>query len=319
MSESAWAPDSEQTWQPPQRQRRGRGQAYVAASHHSGRVRFLRKAIPISAGVAVVAVLAVSLFNPFRGSGVAMGPISLSGTKVTMEHPKLTGFRKDEKPYEVTAVTAAQDVRKPNIVELEQITARLGMEGDKAARLQAASGLYDMKGESLNLTGPINVKTDDGNAAVLKSAQIDFKGGAVVTRDPIRITLSDGGTVDAKTMDLRDNGKRITFEGEVRTVLYFDESKSAAKGNKATDTQSPPPQGTGSQANGEQSTGGKAGAAGDRSSVTDAGPNKLSTNTAVGRNAARDNAPLATPGKTVTGQPGGDRPAAVAQAQEGRR
>ena len=42
------------------------------------------------------------------------GPLSLSGTKITMENPRLTGYReRDLRPYEVTAIAAMQDMRKP--------------------------------------------------------------------------------------------------------------------------------------------------------------------------------------------------------------
>lgn len=227
MSESTWVPDSDPAWEAPRAAGNGRSRpdAYTAAAHHSGHVRLLRRAIPIGAAVAVALLIVVSVFNPFGGlQGISMGPISMTGTKVTMEQPKLTGFRKDNKPYEVTAVAAAQDVRKPNIVELQQITARLGMDSENSAHLEAETGVYDMKAEQLKLAGAIKVKTDSGYHALLSSAQVDFKGGGVVTREPIKITLSDGSTVDANSMDLSDNGKRITFEGQVRTVLFMNEA-----------------------------------------------------------------------------------------------
>ena len=41
---------------------------------------------------------------PFRNiEGLTIGPVSVSGTHVTMESPRLTGFRNDSRPYEVTA------------------------------------------------------------------------------------------------------------------------------------------------------------------------------------------------------------------------
>ncbi|GGC46581.1 LPS export ABC transporter periplasmic protein LptC [Chelatococcus reniformis] len=227
MSESTWAPDSDPAWEPPRGTggRRARPDAYRAAAHHSGYVRLLRRVIPIGAAVAVVLLIIASAFNPFGGlKGITMGPISMTGTKVTMEQPKLTGFRKDNKPYEVTAVAAAQDVRKPNVVELQQIKARLGMDTDNSAHLEADTGVYDMKAEQLQLAGAIKVKTDSGYRAVLSSAQVDFKGGGVVTHEPVKITLNDGSTVDANSMDLRDNGKRIAFEGQVRTVLFMNDA-----------------------------------------------------------------------------------------------
>lgn len=227
MSESTWVPDSDPAWEPPRSAGgdRGRSDAYTAAAHHSGHVRLLRRVIPIGSAVAVVLLILISFFNPFGAlKGISMGPISMTGTKVTMEQPKLTGFRKDNKPYEVTAVAAAQDVRKPNVVELQQITARLGMDSDNAAHLEAETGIYDMKAEQLKLAGAIKVKTDSGYHALLSSAQVDFKGGGVVTHEPIKITLTDGSTVDANSMDLSDNGKRIAFEGQVRTVLFMNDA-----------------------------------------------------------------------------------------------
>jgi lipopolysaccharide export system protein LptC len=249
-SDDGWVPDDRGAQRADDLQPRGRGQrdAYRAAAHHSGRVRLLRRVIPIGSATAIVVLVVVSFFNPFGSiKGVTMGPISMTGTKVTMEAPKLTGFRKDNKPYEVTAIAAAQDVRKPNVVELQQLKARLGMENASFAHLEADSGIYDMKGEQLRLSGQIKVNTDSGYHAILKSAQVDLKGGGVVTNEPVRITLNDGSTVDANSMDLRDNGKRIAFDGQVKTVLYMhDDPKPKADqhavGDAAASKPAPAPQ-----------------------------------------------------------------------------
>jgi hypothetical protein len=51
------------------------------------------------------------------------GKISLSSTKIIMELPRLNGFTTDSRPYELTARTAAQDLAKPDIMELNDISA----------------------------------------------------------------------------------------------------------------------------------------------------------------------------------------------------
>lgn len=192
---------------------------YAAAVRHSARVRFLKKAIPFGSALAIALVLAVGIFDPFhRLQGLTLGPVNLSGTRITMELPKLSGFRKDARPYEVTAASASQDVKHPTIVELNDIKARVALEGTNAARLEAASGVYDTQNEKLVLKTNVRVRTDAGYDAALESAEIDFKAGTVVSREPVRVTLSEG-TIVADTLDLSDNGRHVVLRGRVRTLI----------------------------------------------------------------------------------------------------
>jgi hypothetical protein len=88
-------------------------------------VRFLRFAIPVGI-VAIIAIMVVAtFFNPsrlFAGSPIDPSKISLSGTKVVMELPRVSGFTSDSQPYEVTARTATQDLTKPDILEPRDIS-----------------------------------------------------------------------------------------------------------------------------------------------------------------------------------------------------
>ena len=78
---------------------------YAQALRHSRRVRFLRRAIPIGAGLSVALLVAVTWLNPFaRYGGLSLGPISVLG------HPRGDGCagvcgvsRMKRGPYEVTA------------------------------------------------------------------------------------------------------------------------------------------------------------------------------------------------------------------------
>jgi lipopolysaccharide export system protein LptC len=198
-----------------------RARAYAQARRHSARVRFLRRVIPIGTALAVGVVLVLTVADPFGRvvGGLTLGPVSLSGTKITMENPRLSGFRKDSRPYEVTAVAAMQDVRKPNVVELKEMKARLVTdERGGAAHLEAAAGIFDTSKEQLELRQDIRVKTDGGQAARLKSASIDFKAGTVVSREPVTVTFPNG-MIDAESLEISDNGKVIVFKGRVRAVI----------------------------------------------------------------------------------------------------
>ena len=68
----------------------------------------------------------------------------MSGTKITMEAPRLAGFTRDARPYELTARAAAQDLTKPDMLELKDIHAKMEMQ-EQHVEIKAASGLYDTK------------------------------------------------------------------------------------------------------------------------------------------------------------------------------
>src|ERR1700722_17594983 len=104
-----------------------RAKAFAAAVRHSARVRFLRVALLVGAVGAVALLVSVALFDPFGrlAGGVSIGGIGVDGTKVTMAHPRLSGFRKDGRPYLVNAKTAVQDTLHPTLVELQGIDANI--------------------------------------------------------------------------------------------------------------------------------------------------------------------------------------------------
>lgn len=213
--------------------------AFRAARRHSRVVRLFRKAIPVCAILALGVFVLGPILNPFSTiGGLSMGPISLSGSKVTMEKPKLTGFRKDNRPYEVTAISAAQDIRKPNVVELNMMNARLETEQGGWVRLESKSGIFDSQKEQMQLNDNIKVATDAGYEAFLKSADIDFKAGTIRSKEPVQVNM---GTIriTADTLDVSDNGKIIVFNGRVNTVI--DNSEQAQPPEKKPAGRTAPP------------------------------------------------------------------------------
>jgi lipopolysaccharide export system protein LptC len=221
----------------------GRGQAVAAARsrvharayRHSGRVKWMRRTIPLAAGSATVLLLAY-LFNPFTGSlpNVSVGPVSLAGSKVKMENPRLSGFRSGTRAYEVTAEAALQDVRKPSQIELQQMRGHIATDDQGGiARLSATSGLFDSTREALDLKDDIRVWTDRGEEARLKTAAIAFKTGSIVSKDPVTVKTAKG-TVDADGLDVVENGKVISFIGNVHVVIDQDSAEPKGNGLKGT-------------------------------------------------------------------------------------
>ena len=194
--------------------------AYLKARRHSARVRFFRRAIPVGAALAIGAVAVIAIFDPFgRMGGLTLGPVSITGTKIKMEHPRLSGYKKDTRPYEVTATAAFQDVRKPTLIELSEMKGHVAIDDNGAlARFEALFGIFDTQKEQLDIRDNIYVHTENGQEARLKSAHIDFKAGTVVSKEAVQVKLPNA-TVDADAIDMSDNGKMISFIGNVHTFI----------------------------------------------------------------------------------------------------
>jgi lipopolysaccharide export system protein LptC len=208
---------------------RGRGRAFSKARRHSRWVRFFKIAIPLGAVIGISAVTFVAFFDPFRQiRGLTLGPVTVNGTQVAMESPKLTGFRNDNRPYEVTATQALQDVKKPNIVELREMKAKITMNDQGGiARLEAKNGTLDTQHERMTLRDDVRVWTENGQEVKLRSASVNFKAGTVVSKEPVVVTLPNG-VINAAGVEVTENGKVLRFAGRVSTV--FENAQPAAPG-----------------------------------------------------------------------------------------
>jgi lipopolysaccharide export system protein LptC len=213
-----------------------RTRAHGRAVRHSARVKVLRRVIPVAASLAVLGIVGVVLWSPFSGNvpSVSVGPIGVSGTKVTMANPKLSGFKKGERGYEVTADSALQDVRKPALIELQAMKGHIATD-DKGglAYIEAKGGLFDSSKESLTLNENIRLWTDKGEEARLKSASVEFKTGSVKSSETVTVSVPNG-SVTADSLDVVENGKVISFIGNVHATFQGGGKKpSSTEGDGA--------------------------------------------------------------------------------------
>jgi lipopolysaccharide export system protein LptC len=205
--------------------------AFVAARRHSRRVALYRKVIPVGAALAVVVLVIMPLLSPLRAIGaLSMGPVQLSGTQVTMDKPKMNGFKKDNSPYEITAATAVQDIRKPTLIDLIEMKARMQMGSEGWMTLEAKTANFENQKEQLKLRDGVVVKTQSGYDIRMKNADADFKAGTVSSREPVKVTNATM-RVEADSLDVIDNGKSISFKGRVRTTVVGEGGELPPEGS----------------------------------------------------------------------------------------
>ena len=200
---------------------------FAIAARHSRMVRVLRVAVPAAVILAMAAIIGVSIFNPFRmlmpKLPLDVGNLVVSGTKVTMESPHLSGYSPDQRPYELWAKTATQDLADPNHVDLKALRAKVLMEDRSTLTLDARDGRFDTKEQLLNLSKDIFLQTSSGYEARLSQAFVDIGKGTVTSEEHVDVKLLQG-TLTADKLRITGGGEIIRFEGNV--VLNLDKLPS---------------------------------------------------------------------------------------------
>jgi lipopolysaccharide export system protein LptC len=201
---------------------------WSAALRHSARVRLLRWGIPASVAAVIAVAVLVSWFNPLRMLRIptGIGDLVVSGTKITMEHPRLSGFTRDQRAYEVSARSAGQDLTNRDKIELHDIRAKVEMHDRSTVQLAATSGLYDIKAELLTLAQGIELTSSAGYAARLREVVVDIRRGHLLSEHPVAVKFLNG-TLDANRLEIQD-GPVVRFDGGVAMTLTLPNADAAA-------------------------------------------------------------------------------------------
>ncbi|WP_407177702.1 LPS export ABC transporter periplasmic protein LptC [Bradyrhizobium sp. STM 3562] len=196
---------------------------FAIAARHSRMVRTLRVAVPAAVLLALAMIVGISIFNPFRmlmpKLPLDVGNLVVSGTKITMESPHLSGYTPDQRPYELWAKTATQDLTDPDHVELNKVRAKVLMEDRSTVTLDALTGLFDNKQQTIDLRKDIFLQTTTGYEARLTHAFVDMAKNTVDSDEHVDVKLTNG-TLSSDRMKIIDGGAVVRFEGNV--VMHLD-------------------------------------------------------------------------------------------------
>jgi lipopolysaccharide export system protein LptC len=215
---------------------------FAIAARHSRLVRILRVAVPAAVILSMTAVVLIATFNPFRTIlaklPIDVGNLVVSGTKITMESPHLSGFSPDKRPYEMWAKTATQDVTDPDHVELGTLRAKMLMEDQSTVTVDARTGFFDTKTQMLDLRKDVFLQTSTGYEARLTSALVNLADSSVVSDEPVDVKLTNG-TLRSDRLRVTDNGAVAHFDGNV--VMYLVPEHTPEQQARPVQEPAPPP------------------------------------------------------------------------------
>ncbi len=192
---------------------------HAKARRHSKIVRILRIALPAAGVLVVLAYAATAVRESGVGEGLSTAALqTILPENLTMNNPSYKGFGKDGSSYVLEAKTARQDFDKPNIIFLESITGTLLQPDKTKTVLIAKSGSFNRKSNTLDLFTSIDIASESGLKAKLKSATVKTRSNTVVTKEPVYVEFP-AGTIRSNTMTLHQKTRKIMFAGSVETQL----------------------------------------------------------------------------------------------------
>jgi lipopolysaccharide export system protein LptC len=194
--------------------------AVRVALRHSRLVRIMRVGIPACLLLAAAAFGVFHWLDPMRVLAklpVGTDGVVLSGSKIIMRQPRLNGYTKDERPYLVTARSAAKDLTNPDMLELDDIKTTIAIPGGGNVEVTASQGLYSGKAETIRLQRNVLVSSSEYEVS-LREALVDVRAGSVVSEQPVEVRMLQG-TISANRLEVRESGAVIRFDGGVTLVI----------------------------------------------------------------------------------------------------
>jgi lipopolysaccharide export system protein LptC len=192
------------------------------AERYSRFVTWMKRVLPIAAGVIVMAVVAYSLIpRPTDRSGINFeyGNIGKIENDLAMIKPRLTGADDRGNPFVITADAAIQDGKNARRARLKNVEADMTFDNSRWLNATAERGFIDADKGKLTLDGGISVYSDSGYELHTSGVDVDLRKAfltgnhGVTGQGPMGGLQADRFTVDQKTQQIR-------LSGNVHTTIY---------------------------------------------------------------------------------------------------
>ena len=193
---------------------------FRAATRHSRFVRVVRVAIPVGIVIGALAIfVAATVLDPLRMLAGCQSISAVSSCQAPRSRCSSRGLRASRRMPGLRghARAAAQDVTKPDLLELQDIRGSMEMKDSGAFELVAESGIFETKADKLTLHR--NIVLNSSNYQVrLSEAVVNVRTGHVVSDRPVEVTMTQG-VINANRMEVINSAEVIRFENGVTMVL----------------------------------------------------------------------------------------------------
>jgi len=135
-------------------------------------------------------------------------------------NPRIAGTLPDGREVIFTADRAAPSLTSPDRITATGVEARVDLSPESILLIGAGEAVFDLRGESADLTGAVELTTSDGYRMVTELLHFDLADSVIEAPGEVRLT-GQGMDLTAGAMRLSstEGGDVALFNGGVR-VLY---------------------------------------------------------------------------------------------------
>lgn len=141
----------------------------------------------------------------------------------------ITGFDKDNQPYEMKAQSVLQDKTNSDLAHLTTVSGNLRKKSGSVMELTSKGGAYDKKKRILDLEGNVKLISRNQYTAYLEKARVTLKEKRLYAKVHVKVVFAQG-TINAQGVDITNNGGNVLFFGGVKT--HFDGSSQNSLSGK---------------------------------------------------------------------------------------
>ncbi|MCG8690784.1 MAG: LPS export ABC transporter periplasmic protein LptC [Minwuiales bacterium] len=175
--------------------------------------------IAVALAVVVIVVGWPEQFGNKVDIGTPVVEATDEGVNLKMVNARYAGVDGENRPYLITADSAAQDPADTWRVLLDKLQADITLQDGTWLTLSAANGNWHQKRQILNLGGVINMFSDIGYEIEAVDARIDLTLGRAVSANPVT-GQGPFGLFQAHNFEIVEFGDVIRFGGGVKMTIF---------------------------------------------------------------------------------------------------
>ncbi|MCW2336778.1 lipopolysaccharide export system protein LptC [Sphingobium sp. B2D3A] len=182
---------------------------------HDRLVTLLKRVLPISAGVLGAFLLAAPFTHQTEVSFVLdKNKVDVASERLKVTEALYRGEDGEGRPFSLRAGSALQKTSRDPIVQLNELEARLQMEGGGAV-VTARQGNYNIENETVAVNGPIQFQSANGYRLTTRDVDIRLQERDLRSRGDVEGRMPTG-TFRADHLKADLEGRTVTLEGNAR-------------------------------------------------------------------------------------------------------
>ena len=185
---------------------------------HDRLVSFLAKALPAGIG----AILAVMIIAPIFPRGeisflLDRNKVAVTNERLRIQQAMYRGEDAHNRPFSVTAGSAVQQSARIELVEMNDLAARILLT-DGPAQIEAGTGTYDIRRNTLDVHGPVDLRAAGGYRLMTNDVVIDLRNQHASGKGGVTGAVPSG-TFSAERIEADLENRTVALQGRARLTM----------------------------------------------------------------------------------------------------